>query len=120
MLMHLTQDNGEVALCSLDDNHLTNIVNKLLNNAELCKNVMQSGSGQETVAEVLHGVSRKQQINKAKQKLKEIYSKLPAYIMEASIRGIHFDERLREVFDRKQEKQLIALAIDFNIDNLIG
>jgi hypothetical protein len=104
----------------MSDGHLKNHINLLLNNAEACKRLIQLGSGEETVTEMIYGISRKQQVNQAKLKIKLIYSKAPAYIMEGVIRGMDYSERLREVFDRNKEQVSLNLPLLINIDMLIS
>ena len=119
MHKHVTKEGREISLCEMENSHLTNYINMVLNTAEVCKNVINSGPGTETITELLHGVSRKQQIHSAKAKIKEIYQLLPHYIMEASIRGIDFGARLREVFEREKKSVKINLPLDFRIEFLL-
>lgn len=119
MINHRTADGDIKALCEMSDNHLENTVNVLLNTAEVCKRVVESGVNKETITEIIHGVSRKQQVAQAREKIKAIYQRLPPYIMEASIRGIDFGERLREVFSREKKAEVFTLPLDFRIENLL-
>lgn len=117
---HVTIEGKEMMICEMSDGHLKNHINLLLNNAEACKRLIQLGSGEETVTEMIYGISRKQQVNQAKLKIKLIYSKAPAYIMEGVIRGMDYSERLREVFDRNKEQVSLNLPLLINIDMLIS
>jgi hypothetical protein len=119
MNTHLTADGRKLTLCEMSDTHLQNVINLTLNNAEALKNMVKSGEGAESITEILHGVSRKQQIALAKQKLREIYERLPHYIMEASMRGMDFSLRLRETFEREKGPARIELPLSFRIESLI-
>jgi hypothetical protein len=115
-----TQANGvQIPIGQMTDVHLKNTIGVLIRTAELCAKVVVCAHKPETVNEIIHGVSRKQQINSAKSKLKELYNRLPPYIMEASIRGMDFGKELREAFDREEKPLKIDLPIDFRIEDLL-
>lgn len=119
MKKHLTADGESKFIAEMTDSHLKNTVTLLLNNAQACKALINSGSGSESVLEIIHGVSRKQQIGVAKQKIQSIYVNIAPYIMECMIRGFDYSKELSDAFDRNQKSETKILPLSLEIDKLI-
>lgn len=119
MKKHTTEDGRSIFVSEMPDQHLKNTVNVLINNAQAMKALIKGGAGPETITEIIHGVSRKQQIGVAREKVKSIYVNLAPYIMECMIRGIDFSKELADAFERDKSAINNALPLSLEIDRLI-
>lgn len=115
MKVHKTFEGDEMYIAEMDDSHLKNTIDlHILNFKKAAKALNKKDTN--TINGILYknvGMTAE----KAKWHINDISEKLPAYIMEAVIRGIDYSKQLQEIFGRSaQLYEEGVLLLDFSDD----
>ena len=92
---HTTKEGREILIASMEDSHLRNMVNLLLDELVKCKQALTlKVEDLDEWQSALMDVNPKKLKNQAKQRLNGLIDKLEPYMFECMIRGIYFTDEL--------------------------
>lgn len=101
MQMHKAANGQLTYIAEMDDEHLTNTILLLLNNFKIATAALSAGDDSNLNSVLFE--RRTLSKDKAKRLIKNMYESLPAYVMEANIRGMDVREDLQNAFGRDRK-----------------
>lgn len=98
---HRTADGQTMFISQMETSHLENTIKMYLKNIKECTEMISNVNIQNNIDLLLAWVDNESVKEKAKNVLKQAYSELWKYLIEAYIRGIDLSKEFQETFGRK-------------------